>query len=96
MGGIGVAALLTNLAAALALRPFRASTAASVRAIWLFSRNDALANLAVILAAAFVAALGQAWPDLVVAAAIALLFLHSSWRIIHDSLADLRKQVSAA
>ena len=91
MGGFGVAALLTNVGAALALVPFRASTDASVRAIWLFSRNDALANVAVILAAALVGWLDQAWPDLVVAAAIALLFLHSSWHIIRDARADLRE-----
>ena len=94
MGGLGVAGLLVNLSAALALMRFREVGDANARAIWLFSRNDALANIAVIIAAALVAWLQTAWPDLLVAAIIALLFLHSAWAIIRDALAELRgKQV---
>lgn len=62
----------------------------NVRAVWLFSRNDAIGNAAVVLAAGLVAWLGSAWPDLIVAVGIAGLFLHSSWSIIHDVHADLR------
>ena len=47
MGGIGVVALLVNIAAALVLSRFRNEGDATARAIWLFSRNDALANVAV-------------------------------------------------
>ena len=89
MGGIGIAALLVNVAAALVLSRFRAGDA-NVRAIWLFSRNDALANVAVIAAAGLVAWLDSAWPDLIVAGAIALLFLHSASEIIRDARQDLR------
>ncbi|MBX4390112.1 cation transporter, partial [Mycobacterium tuberculosis] len=62
---------------------------ANARAIWLFSRNDALANVAVIAAAGLVAWTGSAWPDLVVAAVIALLFLHSAYDIIRDARKEL-------
>ena len=89
MGGFGVAGLIVNISAALALMRFREGGDANARAIWLFSRNDALANIAVIVAAALVAWLRTAWPDLVVAAVIALLFLHSAWEIIRDALAEL-------
>jgi cation diffusion facilitator family transporter len=89
MGGIGVAALGVNIAAALALRRFREGGDANARAIWLFSRNDALANVAVIVAAGLVAWLDSAWPDLIVAGVIALLFLHSAWEIIRSALAEL-------
>jgi cation diffusion facilitator family transporter len=91
MGGLGVAGLLVNISAALALMRFRDGGDANARAIWLFSRNDALANIAVVIAAALVVWLQSAWPDLVVAAVIALLFLHSAWKIIHDALAELRE-----
>jgi len=94
MGGLGAAGLLVNVSAALALMRFRDGGDANVRAIWL-SRNDALANVAVIIAAALVAWLKTAWPDLLVAAIIALLFLHSAWEIIRDSLAELRERRSA-
>jgi len=89
MGGIGVVALAVNVAAALILARFRAGDA-NVRAIWLFSRNDALANVAVIVAAGLVAWTGSAWPDLVVASVIALLFLHSAGEIITGARDEMR------
>lgn len=57
---------------------FRKTGYANARAIWLFSRNDTLAHTAVIIAAVLVAWLQSAWPELIVAAIIALLFLHSA------------------
>ena len=94
MGGLGVAGLLVNVSAALALMRFREGGDANARAIWLFSRNDALANIAVIIAAGLVAWFKTAWPDLIVAAIIALLFLHAAWEIIRDALAELRERRS--
>jgi len=88
MGGIGFVALLVNVSAALVLSRFREGDA-NVRAIWLFSRNDALANIAVIAAAGLVAWTGKAWPDLVVAGVIALLFLHSAWEITRGALSEM-------
>jgi len=78
-----------NVGAALVLSRFREGDA-NVRAIWLFSRNDALANVAVIIAAGLVAWTGQAWPDLGVAGIIALLFLHSAFEIVRNARAELR------
>ena len=95
MGGIGVAALLVNVAAALVLARFRAGDA-NVRAIWLFSRNDALANVAVIAAAGLVAWTGSAWPDIAVAAVIALLFLHSAQEIVSGARRELRETGAGA
>ena len=89
MGGIGMAALVINVAAALILARFRDGDA-NVRAVWLFSRNDALANVAVIVAAVLVAWTNSAWPDLIVAACIAGLFIHSSTGIIRNARLELR------
>lgn len=58
--------------------------------MWLFSRNDAVGNLAVLIAAGLVAWFHSSWPDLVVAVVIASLFLHSAAIIINDSIAELR------
>lgn len=91
MGGLGVVALLVNVISALMLVRFREGRDAAARAIWLFSRNDALANVAVIIAAGFVAWFRSAWPDLIVAGIIAALFLHSAWAIIQDARTELRK-----
>ena len=80
---------MVNVAAALVLIPHRTGDA-NVRAVWLFSRNDAIGNAAVVVAAALVWWLASPWPDLVVAVVIAALFLQSSWSIVRDARADLR------
>lgn len=90
MGIFGTIALVVNVAAAVVLIPHRTGDA-NVRAVWLFSRNDAIGNLAVVIAAGLVAWTATPWPDLVVAFVIAGLFLHSSWSIIKDSLSELRR-----
>ena len=89
MGVLGLLGLIVNLAAAALLIPHRGGDA-NARAVWLFSRNDALGNLAVVGAAALVALTGTHWPDVVVAFVIAALFLHSSWAIVRRARAELR------
>ena len=88
MGLFGIFALVVNIVAALPLLRFRKGDA-NMRAVWLFSRNDAIGNVAVVVAACLVAWLGSRWPDLIVAFGIAGLFLHSSWSIISDARSDL-------
>jgi cation diffusion facilitator family transporter len=95
MGGIGLAALAVNVTAALILSRYREGDA-NVRAVWLFSRNDALANVAVIVAAGLVAWTDRAWPDLAVAAVIAALFLHSAFEILRSARAELTESRHAA
>lgn len=90
MGIYGAIALCVNVVAALVLIPHRAGDS-NVRAVWLFSRNDAIGNAAVVVAAGLVAWTNTPWPDLVVAAIIAGLFLHSSLSIVKDSLQDLKQ-----
>ena len=92
MGGIGIAALAVNVTAALVLARFRDSGDAQARAIWLFSRNDAINNVAVVIAAGLVYWLQSAWPDLVVAAIIAIVFLHSAWEIIRGARRELAEE----
>ena len=89
MGLLGMIALVVNAISVLPLLRFRKGDA-NMRAVWLFSRNDAIGNAAVVVAAGLVAWLGSAWPDLIVAFGIAGLFLHSSWAIIRDARADLK------
>ncbi len=89
MGILGLIALVINVISVLPLLKFRKGDA-NMRAVWLFSRNDAIGNAAVVVAAGLVAWTNTAWPDLVVAAVIAGLFLQSSWSIIRDARADLR------
>lgn len=88
MGILGAIALVVNIVAALVLLPHRKGDA-NARAVWLFSRNDALGNLAVVIAAGLVAWMESPYPDLVVAVVIAGLFLQSSIIIIRDARNEL-------
>lgn len=89
MGAIGFIALGVNVTAALVMRAYREGDA-STRAIWLFSRNDALNNIAVIFAAGLVALTNSAWPDLIVAVIVAVVFLHSAYEIIRNAKDELK------
>ena len=88
MGMFGIVALAVNIAAAVVLIPHRKGDV-NVRAVWLFSRNDAIGNIAVVIAATLVALTQSPWPDLIVAMVIAALFLQSSWSIVRDARARL-------
>lgn len=88
MGGFALVAFVVNVLAAVVLIPHRKGDA-NMRAVWLFSRNDAIGNLAVVAAAGLVWWTGTQWPDLVVAFAVAGLFLQSAWSIIRDARQDL-------
>ena len=90
MGFLGFGALLINVISVIVLLPHRKGDA-NVRAVWLFSRNDAFGNILVIVAAGFVFWTSTSWPDLIAAGIIASLFLQSSWSIIKDARNDLKK-----
>jgi len=90
MGIVGFLALAANLLSVCLLLRYRNGDA-NVRSVWLCSRNDAIGNVAVIVAASGVWATATAWPDLVVATAMASLFLWSSGRILQLSLGELRQ-----
>ncbi len=89
MGSVGLIAFIANAVSVLLLLRYRDGDA-NVRSVWLCSRNDAIGNLAVILAAGAVYVTQTAWPDLVVALAMASLFLHSAYLIIRQARAELR------
>lgn len=89
MGAMGFAALLANLASVLLLLKYRDGDA-NVRSVWLCSRNDAIGNVAVMIAASGVWATRSATPDLVVAGGMAALFLYSSILIVRQATAELR------
>lgn len=87
MGAVGVLALAANVASVLVLLRYRDGDA-NVRSVWLCSRNDAIGNVAVVAAAGAVWMTGSAWPDLVVAAALASLFLWSATQIVAQALGE--------
>ncbi len=89
MGVVGLAALAANLAVAAALYRWRGGDA-NMQSAWLCSRNDAIGNLAVLVAAAGVFGTGTAWPDLIVAAIMGALALRASVQVIGLAARELR------
>lgn len=94
MGVIGVLALAVNLGVAWLLYRFRDGDA-NLRSVWLCSRNDALANLAILAAAAGVFGTGHAWPDLAVAGIMAWLAITASQAVLRLALKELREHADA-
>jgi len=88
MGAVGVLALVANAGVALMLYRFRGGDA-NMRSVWLCSRNDAIGNLAVILAAVGVFGTGSALPDLIVALVMSGLALWSGLLIIVHARRDM-------
>lgn len=89
MGAIGVVALIANLVCLRLLTAHRTDDI-NMRSVWICSRNDIIANVGVLLAAAGVAVLESKWPDIIVGAVIAGLFLQSASRVLRDALGELR------
>lgn len=89
MGVVGFVALLANAGVALMLFRFRRGDA-DRRSVWICSRNDAIGNLAVMLAAWGVFGTGTRWPDLLVAGIMAGLALQGGGQVIRHARAELK------
>ena len=88
MGVIGALALAANVGVALLLYAFRDGDA-NMRSVWLCTRNDAIGNVAVLLAAVGVFGTGTAWPDLIVAAVMASLAASAAWTVLRLARREL-------
>ena len=89
MGVVGFVALLANAGVALMLFRFRRGDA-DRRSVWICSRNDAIGNVAVMLAALGVFGTGTLWPDVMVAGIMAALSITGGWSIVRHALSDMR------
>jgi Co/Zn/Cd efflux system component len=92
MGIVGFMALAANIASVALLMPYKDGDA-NVRSVWLCSRNDAIGNTVVMLAAVGVWGTATAWPDLIVAALMAGLFFSSSVQILRQAWGEHRQTV---
>lgn len=89
MGLIGFLALAANMTSDLILLKYKDGDA-NVHSVWLCSRNDAIGNIAVMLASLGVWSSGTAWPDVIVASILAFLFLQSATTILRQALVERR------
>jgi Co/Zn/Cd efflux system component len=89
MSVVGLAALVANGGVALMLYRFRTGDA-NMRSVWICSRNDAMGNAAVLLAAMGVFGTGTNWPDVIVAAIMGGLGLWGGWQIVSQARREIR------
>lgn len=90
MGAVGALAFAVNLGVAVLLYRWRAGDS-NMRSVWICTRNDAIGNLAVLVAAAGVFGSGTGWPDYVVAAVMSGLALVGAVQVARAALAELRQ-----
>lgn len=95
MGLVALLALVVNLGVAIMLYAWRNGDA-DMRSVWLCSRNDAIGNIAVALAALGVFGTGTAWPDLLVAGVMATLALTASVAVVRHARAELASPACAS
>ena len=95
MGAVSVLALAANVGVALLLYRHREGDS-NMRSVWICSRNDAIGNVAVMLAAFGVFGTGSGWPDLAVGAIMAALALSGAFQVVRHALAELRHPEAAA
>lgn len=91
MGAVAVLALIANVVVAAMLYRWRDGDA-NMQSVWLCSRNDAIGNVAVVIAAGLVAYTDNAWPDLLVAVLMASLGIAAARTIVTQALKELRKE----
>ena len=84
---IGVVALVANVVCLKLIEQHRHGEV-HMRASWIFSRNDVIANAGVILGGLLVWLLDNRWPDLVVGCLIALVVLNGARHIIQDTRSE--------
>ena len=90
MGSIGLLAFAANMFSVLVLLKYKEGDA-NVRSVWLCSRNDAIGNLMIIVAASGVWVSNSALPDILIAIVMASLFLSSAYQIIKQALAEIKQ-----
>lgn len=88
MGAVGLLALVANVCVALILFKFREGDS-DMRSVWLCSRNDAIGNMAVMVAALGVFGTGTAWPDLIVAAIMGTLAITAGISVVRHARSDI-------
>ena len=93
MGATAFAALAVNVFCAWRIAPWKRGDA-SMRSVWLSTRNDAILNMVTIVAAGAVALTATAWPDLAAGVLIAALNLWASVEIMRQARREMTGRVA--
>lgn len=90
MGVTGGLALAANATCLLLLTRHRHDDL-NMRSTWLCSRNDIIANVGVLVAAAAVFATGSRWPDLAIGLGLTAVYARSAVSVLREAVAELRR-----
>jgi Co/Zn/Cd efflux system component len=90
----GLGALAINLFCALLLARYRAHRGSLTRAAFLSARNDALANIAIIVAGVITALFPSLWPDIIVGLFIFVMNLDASRKVYETARAERREALA--
>jgi Co/Zn/Cd efflux system component len=94
MGRIGFLALAANVLVAVLLFAYRNGDS-NMRSVWLCTRNDAIGNVAVMLAALGVLGTGAGWPDILVAVVMGILGLSAARAVVAQAGREIKEAASA-
>lgn len=95
MMGVGLIALFANIICLVLIQKHREGEV-HMRASWIFSKNDVIANSGVILGGLLVWSTGNRWPDLIIGTLIALVILNGARHIIKDAKRELAGECTSA
>jgi len=87
MMGVGAVALVANVYCLMLLSQHR-DGGVHMRASWIFSTNDVIANVGVIVSGLLVWALGSRYPDLIVGAIISFVVVRGGVQILSEARRD--------
>ncbi len=91
MGMIGLLALVANVFVAVLLYAYREGDA-NMRSVWICTRNDALGNVLILIAAAGVLGTGSRWPDLAVASLMGALAISGGLSVLRRARDEIAQQ----
>ena len=94
MIAVGAVALVANVTSLLLIAKHRQG-GVHMRASWIFSKNDVIANVGIILSGVLVIVLGSRFPDLVIGAAIATIVIRGGLEILREANAVKEKAIGA-
>lgn len=91
---VGLAALAANITCLMLISKHR-DGGVHMRASWIFSTNDVIANVGVIVSGALVWLLGSRHPDLVVGAVIATVVVRGGIKILQEAKSSTQGAIGA-
>jgi Co/Zn/Cd efflux system component len=94
MMGMGAVALVANVICLLIIRKHKDADV-NMRASWIFSANDVIANMGVIAAGVLVLWLDSRLPDLIIGMIVSIVVVRGAWMILKDATKELNENQNA-